>query len=290
MPSRSLRLPEKAAGCLAAATAAVVWGSNGVIVNLIPLNASVIAFFRVFFASLFLAPFIFSLRRGEFLAAARRLKLVMLNGLLLCLGWVFLFASMKLIPIADAVLLNYLAPIFTAALAPALLKERLEKLTVLALALSFLGVLLISYGGIVEGSISNLLGVVYGLLAGLSYAGLILVSKKLRGGFSSLTIAFYSYFFAALFLTPVLLSNIPSLEPASWILLLILGGVNTSLAVTLYFYGLGLIKAQEAVVFTYLEPLSAAIFGLIFLDQVMGGLAIIGGALIVFSGYLVARS
>ena len=277
-------------GVLAISSAAIIWGSNGVIVNSLPLDAFTIAFFRVLLASIILLPFMLLFRRVDLLRIAESWKLMILNGFLLCLGWAFLFASMKLISIANAVLLNYLAPIFTAILSPIILKERLEKTAIIALILSFIGVILISQDEVVGASASNLLGILYGLLAGLSYAGFIIVSKRLRGEFPSLVTAFYSYVFAAVFLALIVQPTPPTLSPYSWLLLLTLGGVNTSSAVTLYLYGLGSVEAHKAVILTYLEPLSAAIFGLVFLGQVLGALDLVGGALILVSGYLVAKS
>ncbi|MCD6312650.1 MAG: EamA family transporter [Thaumarchaeota archaeon] len=285
-----MRKTSKSLGVLAISSAAIIWGSNGVIVNFLPLDAFTIAFFRVLLASIILLPFMLLFRRVDLLRIMKGWKLMILNGLLLCLGWAFLFASMKLISIANAVLLNYLAPIFTAILSPIILKERLEKSAVIALILSFIGVLLISQDELLGTSASNLLGIAYGLLAGLSYAGFIIVSKRLRGEFSSLLTAFYSYVFAAVFLALMAQPASPTLSPYSWLLLLMLAGVNTSSAVTLYLYGLGSVEAHRAVILTYLEPLSAAIFGLIFLGQVLGIFDLIGGALILVSGYLVARS
>jgi len=68
----------------------------------------------------------------------------MVLGLLLALGWVFLFEAMKLIPIGNAVLLNYTAPVFVALLSPVILKEKIMRATLYALALSVVGILLIS--------------------------------------------------------------------------------------------------------------------------------------------------
>ena len=42
-------------GCLEVAVAAVIWGSNGVYVNLIPLSSYALAFFRVLFAAVALS-------------------------------------------------------------------------------------------------------------------------------------------------------------------------------------------------------------------------------------------
>ncbi|HDD40649.1 MAG TPA: hypothetical protein ENG21_05330 [Nitrososphaeria archaeon] len=276
-------------GYLATAAAATIWGSNGVIVNFVALDPYQIAFFRVFFASLVLAPFILLFKRREFADARRFLSLLLFNGMLLCLGWGFLFASMKLIPIADAVLLNYLAPIFTAALAPIILKERLEKIAPVAIMLSMFGTILISYNDIMRGGASNFLGILYGVLAGLTYAGFIISSKKLREKIPSIVLAFYSYTFAAAFLAPTVLWDVPLLKTSSLTLLLILGSINTALAVTLYFYGLGLIKAHKAVIMTYLEPASAVIFGALFLEQIPSLSALAGGLLIVLAGYLVIK-
>lgn len=111
------------------AAAAIIWGSNGVIVNWVPYDAYAIAFFRVLFASFTLLPIVLLTRKPETMSAARSWRVMLGLGLLLALGWALLFHSMKLIPIANAVLLNYTAPIFVALLAPLFLKEKLEKST-----------------------------------------------------------------------------------------------------------------------------------------------------------------
>ncbi len=74
----------------------------------------------------------------------------------------------------------------------------------------------------------------------------------------------------------------------SWILLVILGTFNTAFAVTLYLKGLSMIKAQKAIVFTYLEPAGAAFFGYFFLLQQPTFYMLVGGLLILSVSYLVA--
>jgi len=73
------------------AAAAIIWGSNGVIVNWVPYNAYAIAFFRVLFASLTLLPIVFLTRKHEVLSAARSWKVMLSLGFLLALGWTLLF-------------------------------------------------------------------------------------------------------------------------------------------------------------------------------------------------------
>jgi len=275
-------------GYLYVAVAAVIWGSNGVIVNLVPLNAYIIAFFRVLFASLALLPLILLTQRSEVIEAAKAWKSMLALGGLLSLGWAFLFQSMKLIPIANAVLLNYMAPVFVALLAPIFLNEKIEGRTMIALVISMAGMIIISsQQGLHVGEL-NLSGVAFGLLAGLAYASFIILSKKTVTKYSSQAVAFLSYSATALFLSPFLLDANLALDPPSWILLSVLGAFNTGFAVTLYLNGLKLIKAQRAVILTYLEPVSAAVFGSVFLAQQPTIHTFIGGFLILSAGYLVS--
>jgi len=195
---------------------------------------------------------------------------------------------MKLIAIGNAVLLNYTAPIFVPLLAPLFLKERLEKSTLLALAISVAGIVVISYQQNLQISDLNLLGVILGILAGLAYAGFIIASKRALSIFSSQVVAFCSYSVASILLFPFAIGTDFSPDLASWILLLVLGVFNTGFAVTLYLKGLGMVKAQKAVVFTYLEPASAVVFGFLFLAQQPTPLMLVGGFLILIAGYIAA--
>ena len=285
------RFKSEFSGYLYVAAAAIIWGSNGVIVNRVPYDAQTVAFFRVLFASLTLLPVVLITRKPEVISVARSReswKVMLILGLLLALGWALLFQSMKLIAIANAVLLNYTAPIFATLLVPLFLKEKLEKSTLLALGISVAGILLISFQqGLRIDADQNQLGIVLGLLAGLAYAGFIILSKKALSSFSNQVVAFYSYAVATVFLLPFAIGKDFSPDLTSLALLLVLGIVNTGFAVTLYLKGLGMIKAQKAVVLTYLEPASAVVFGFLFLAQPPTPLMIAGGALILIAGYIV---
>jgi drug/metabolite transporter (DMT)-like permease len=287
------RLKIKSSGYFYVAAAAIIWGSNGVIVNSVSYDAPTVAFFRVLFASLTLLPVVILTRKPEVISVARSWrswKVILSLGSLLALGWTLLFQSMKLIAIANAVFLNYMAPIFATLLVPLFLKEKLEKSTLIALAISVAGILFISsQRGLHIGGAQNQLGIVFGLLAGLAYAGFIILSKKALSSFSSQIVGFCSYSIASVFLLPFVIGIDFSPDLTSLILLLILGIFNTGFAVTLYLKGLNLIKAQKAVVLTYLEPASAVVFGFVFLSQPPTPLMIVGGSLILIAGYIVAK-
>jgi len=287
MEKTHLKLGVRSFGCLVVAVASVIWGSNGVIVKSVSLSPYPIAFFRVLFATLSLWFGVLFTRRWGTTQVRGAWRILVILGLLLALGWAFLFQAMKLIPIGNAVLLNYTAPVFVALLAPVILKERISRTTLYALVLSVAGILLISSTqGFQVGDLS-LLGVVSALSAGFVYALFVIYAKKTLTSLSGYSVALYSYFFSCVFLAPSLIQVDLSISLSSWLLLLLLGVFNTAFAVTLYLRGLRLIKAQEAAVLTYIEPASAVGFGYFLLAQQPTLATIAGGLLILLGGYIV---
>ena len=268
--------------------ASILWGSNGVIVNLVELHPTTITFFRVLIGGLTLIIVSILVKGLETLRVNGFFKRLVILGALLAAGWYFLFQAMKLIPIGAAVLINYLAPVFVAVLAPSVLDERLEKKIVIAIVLSIIGVFLISCQGLGSGELS-ILGIIFGLLAATSYGGFVIYSKQTLAKLSYYTVAMYSYLVSALILSPSLLLIRSPLSLNSLILLFLMGVLNTGVAVTLYLKGLRSLKAQEAATITYLEPLSAIIFGYFMLGQEISIGIILGGALILTSQYLVIK-
>jgi len=278
------------AGFLSIGVAAIIWGSNGVIVNLIGVDALAIAFYRALIATMVSIPLALIFRRREFIDAAMEWRILLFNGSMNALGWGTLFYSMKLIPIAVSVLLNYLAPVFVAILAPLILRERIRLSTIISLALSIAGVIVILSERMGGGCI-DILGVFYGILSGLFYAMFVVTSKMVRGRCSSYTLASYTYLFTSIILLILVYLGSQSIivDVGYLPLLLLIGLFNTSFAVTLYFHGLGLIEAQKAIILTYLEPLSVAVFGTLFLGQIPTTRLVIGGVLILVSSYITAR-
>lgn len=288
MGKTRLKLGLRSVGCLAVAVASVIWGSNGVIVNHVFLPSHTIAFFRVFFATLALWLGVLLTQRWRDMRVRGAWRILVILGLLLALGWAFLFQAMKLIPIGNAVLLNYTAPVFVALLAPIILRERVRRTTLYALALSVAGILLISSTQDFQVHDLSLLGVVSALSAGFLYALFVVFAKKTLTNLSGYSVALYSYSFSSVFLVPSLVQVDLSISLSSWLLLVLLGVFNTAFAVTLYLRGLRLIKAQEAAVLTYIEPASAVGFGYLLLAQQPTPTMIVGGLLILSAGYIVA--
>jgi len=67
------------------------------------------------------------------------------------------------------------------------------------------------------------------------------------------------------------------------------GILHSTIAPILYFKGLQYVTANKAAVLGYLEPVGAILFAMIFLEEYPPAVSLIGGALIILSGYLTLR-
>jgi drug/metabolite transporter (DMT)-like permease len=193
--------------------------------------------------------------------------------------------------IANAVLSHYTAPIFVALMAPIFLKEQSHKTTWLAILLSSLGLWLMlwmpSSGGAVSLSAGERQGIIAGACSGFAYACIILMLRTLALKYMSIVIIFIQNSMVAIFLLPFVLNiSVPS---QSLPYLFILGVVHSIIAPLLYTQGFKSVRANEAAILGYFEPVGATILAFIFLSEVPGLYALIGGALILCSGYLILR-
>ncbi|MCG8314682.1 MAG: DMT family transporter, partial [Pseudomonadales bacterium] len=81
-----------------------------------------------------------------------RKDLLFARGLVGALALVCVYYSVSTIPLAEATVLQYLHPMFTAILALIFLKERLQLSTIICIVLSFFGLLTIARPGFLFGS------------------------------------------------------------------------------------------------------------------------------------------
>jgi drug/metabolite transporter (DMT)-like permease len=271
-------------GYLKISIAAILWGSLGTIIRYIDVPIPVMVLLRVAFAAV--AIFIFILVQGKLreLAVGRDILPIAVMGALLSLNWTAFFLSVNLTSVANAVLLTYTAPIFVAVLAPFVLKEPLERVTVITLGVSLVGAALIAAPSLTGFGASSSAGLFWAIVSALSYAAIVLVSKPLASRVNILAMIFYQEIFSALVLLPFAFFYDFTLDPRTLLLIAVIGIVHTAFASAIYLSGLRTTKAQHVGIFTYLDPVSAVVFAAIFLGEVPGLSTIIGGMLIILSG------
>ncbi|TAK36889.1 MAG: DMT family transporter [Chloroflexota bacterium] len=279
-------VPSRLRGAAQVLLSAAVWGSLGVAVRQIDAGPITVAFYRVIFAAAALALLLTISRGMAGFRPGKYLPMLAVMGLFLSGNWLLFLFSLSVSTVATTVLAFYTYPIFVGLLAPLIVGERLERTTIYALVLAMLGVFFTAQVG--EFGDFNLLRVLPAIGAGLSYALMVLLSKRIGTRLSAYTITFWETFLAIPFLLIIFLLFSPQLLSGSdlgWAA--VVGVVHTAFTTSFYLAGQQHIKAQYASVLAYVEPVSAAIFAAVFLGEIPTLSIYLGGALILAASVLV---
>ncbi len=282
-------------GYLKIITAILLWSSLGIFIRKIELPNHCIVFYVSLIAGclqflLLAATGLFKKERQSGGGMKNALFLV-LSPLCFMANALLFYYAFRNTTIANAVLTHYTAPVFVAVLAPVLLKERLHKTTWLAILISSIGLWLILGGSPQAGETFHYSrehrGIIAGALSGLAYAFLILIIRRIAPLYSSLFITFIQNGIVSLVLLPFVLRVQVSMEYLPY--LITMGIVHSTIAPLLYVQGFRTVKANEAAILGYLEPVGATVLAYALLHEVPGLTALFGGILIVYSGYMILR-
>jgi drug/metabolite transporter (DMT)-like permease len=269
-------------GLITANVATLFFGLAGVLGSLTGLPAPIITLGRAAFAGLALGLWAPLARVSLRSRTGRDLGILIAQGVLLAIHWSAFFQAIVVSNVAIGLLAFSSFPLFTAALEPLLLRQRPQIPEIVAAALIVPGVALL----VPRFSLANTAtqGVLWGLLAGATFALLSVVNRSLSMRYEGATISFYQDGVAAIVLLPTLLLATPApgaLTLRTLLLLAALGLVCTALAHTLFITSLRDITAQLASVIAALEPVWGVGFAWLLLAESPSTRTLAGGALIV---------
>ena len=271
--------------------AMLIWSTWGPIIRLLVLPPVVVLFYTSLIAS-FIVPLVLKVR-GEFnLTGVRDFWwLFALLAAASITNNVAYFYSLTHTTVSNAVFTHYTAPLFVAVLAPIMIAERLQKVTLISLPIAAVGMVLIvlSNGGIRVGS-EDTAGIVAGTVSGIAYAFIIIFSRRLSRMLLHHKAVVILLWTTTLVTAPWALTMDYHLHYRTAGLLLITGVMHSTLAPLLYYHALTKVIAQHAAILGYMEPLSAIPLAYLFLSETPTFVALFGGVLILFSGYLVIHS
>ena len=113
-------------GLFAAFIAGILWSTGGLFIKLISLNPFQLSFFR----SLFSAVTFLILFKSE---AVKRNKATFINALFYAAILILFVIATKMTTAANAIFLQYTAPIYVLILEPILLKTKFEKINIVTI-------------------------------------------------------------------------------------------------------------------------------------------------------------
>ena len=199
------------------------------------------------------------------------------------------FSCQEQCSLAVAAILLYTAPAFVMLMSAVIFHESITKQKLLALAVAFLGCAAVS--GVLQGGLTVTMG---GLLMGLGsaffYALYSIFARFALRHYQPLTVTYYTFVCAgsaSLFVGDgaavlSLLANAPSM------LLLVLGlvVVSTVLPFVLYTKGLSQVESGKASILASVEPVAAAIIGIIAFGEPLSLSVALGLGCILASVYI----
>ena len=195
------------------------------------------------------------------------------------------FSALGLIPIGQAVTLQYTNPLFVALLSGFFLSERVHPQVWILAVISFLGIILIVSPNLRTIEKDALLALGSGFFAGVAY----LYVRRLRATEEALSIVFW---FAAFSVLATALPAIPSLADviSDPILILALVGIGVGAGAGQVGLTYAFHRANAAWVsaFSYLTVIVATAYGYLLFNEVLDTRDIIGGIMIICSGIILS--
>ena len=289
----------------AAHGAAVLFGLTGILGALIRFDAVAITAGRAGFAATALLVLALVQRRPLLQGlGSRRAGILLVSGLLLAMHWITFFLAVKVGGVAVATLGFASFPAFIALLDVVLFGERIGRAEGTMLALVTLGLVLVTPSFDVgdQGTV----GLLWGLVSGLSFAGLAICNRRGNRGMDAIQVAFWQNLVVALLVLPLLgLSLAPpqvarsqatsslvtgaaAIDWASWFWLAVLGVLCTGLAHTLFVKSLESLDARSAGMIIALEPVYAIACAWWLFGEEPSGRMLVGASLIILATVLLA--
>jgi drug/metabolite transporter (DMT)-like permease len=259
----------RAVGLLFAA--ALCWSLGGLLIKAIAWPPLAVAGGRGLIAALFLT----ALSRGLRFHFSRPQVLGAI-GYAACT--VTFCTATKLTTAANAILLQYTAPVWIALFGTWLLGERATRadwLTIVAV----LGGMGLFFADNLE--LSGLLGNLLGALSGFCFAGMTIALRHQKDG-SPVESIILGNLLAFLIGLPWIIGA-PALPTNGWIALVLLGSLQLGLSYWLYARAIRHVTALEAVLIPVIEPLLNPLWVLLAMGERPSPKALLGGAIVLFA-------
>ncbi len=259
------------AGRLLIAGAALLWSSGGLAIKLVPLPAAGVAFWRslltVVFLVLVLRPGVERWRRASWTTAVIYALMIL-----------SFISATKMTTAANAIFLQYTAPLYVLLFAPLLLKEPFRKADAVTLVAALFGMTLFFVGRLEAGALA---GNVVGVLSGVFFGGVILFLRRDTSRDAMASVLLGNLLTVAL-AYPLARGHL-ALDAKGAALVGFLGVVQMGISYLLYVRGLSAVPAAEASLLSMIEPVLSPIWVFIGIGERPTPWALLGGAIVLLS-------
>ena len=257
-----------ARGRLLIVAAALLWSLAGVFIKFLDVSPLTIVFYRSFFAFLVFTPFV---RRAEW-----RISGPVLISVLTYTAAISAFVSAnKLTTAANAIVLQYTAPIFVFFFSRLVLGEKISRVNGFALFAGMIGVGVISLDSAGE---PEMAGVALALVSGVLFAAYMINLRRTQQ-VSPIYLTWVNNAFCALALLFVVSSQL-ALTLNQLVILIVMGALQLGLPYFLFSKGLQSVPLQEASLIALIEPVLNPIWVALTVGEIPSAATLNGGVMI----------
>jgi drug/metabolite transporter (DMT)-like permease len=262
-------------GQLAIFVCAVLWSTAGLFIKLIDWHPMVISCVRSLIAALFLTA-LNALQGRRKKIKAPPLALWGAGTTYAATMILFVWAN-KLVGSANAILLQYTAPIWTAIFGWILIKEKPFVEHWIALGAVLLGLLIFFWEGLNGGG--TFFGITIALLAGITF-GVQSVFLRMMNGAEPRDAIILAHWLTAIFCLPFVFIAPPSFTAPNVLGIFFMGLIQIGIASALFSYGIKRVRAVQAMLTAVVEPLLNPVWVLVITGERPAFTTIIGGGVI----------
>jgi drug/metabolite transporter (DMT)-like permease len=251
---------------------AILWSFGGIFIKSIAWSPLAISGAR----SAIALPVLFLLLRGRFRFSWSPATL---GGALCYAGTVILFVlATKLTTAANAILLQYTAPVFVALLSPYLVGEKVRRYEWTAIAVALTGMALFFMDRL---SFTQTWGNAVAVLSGVAFGGQILFLRRQKDA-SPVDSVVLGNILTVIICSPFMLPPEP-LDRTGLVCLLLLGAFQLGLSYFLFGVAIKRVTALQGIMVPMIEPVLNPIWVFLFIGERPGAWAVVGGVLVVAS-------
>jgi drug/metabolite transporter (DMT)-like permease len=264
---------KKSAGILAMVATAFLWSIAGLFIKVIDWNPIAIAGMRSVIASIVI--FVY-LKRPEFNFSFPQIAAAIAHAVTMLL----FVAANKTTTAANAILLQYTAPVLTAFIGAVLLKERPRVEHFAALPLAAAGMIIMFFNELGGG---NLFGNVLALMSAITLSFYFVFMRMQKDGSPIESILLSHWLTAIICVIISLFLPFPQVTLKSLAAIAVLGIVQLGLSAILFSIAIKRVSAISANLIAVIEPVFNPVWVFIAIGEAPGVNALIGGGIIVLA-------
>jgi len=261
---------------------ALCWSFSGLLVKLIPWSPFAVTGLRCFFG-LLVTLLVVKDRR------VRLTKQNFLTAACVLLTAATYIVSVKLTTAANAIVLQYTAPILILIYQIVFQKRRATRLDIAAVTVILSGIVLFFVEGLAGG---NMLGNLIALISGVTFAGVFLCNA--REGATPMQSNILAYILGSIVFLPSVVTNVTP-DPMAWGAAVILGAVTLGLAYFFFAKGSKHISALAGSLITCIEPILSPLWVGLVVGEIpsvwgFGGMALVILGVVGYNTMLIRKS